>query len=97
MEKLQSQLDSLEHNLKRLIVQNEKLKEENERLKTIASNQKEKEKEYLRQVHTLEDENNKLKVVSALSGNEEYRKLMKLELNKLIKEIDLCLVELKQN
>ncbi len=95
MEELQSKLDSLQGNLHKLIEQNQTLKDENTKLKDLVGVQKENNKECTEQVHRLEEENNKLKVVSALSGNEEYRKLMKLQLNKLIKEIDLCLVELK--
>lgn len=45
---------------------------------------------------TLEDINNKLKIANALQGNTEHRRLMKLKINQLIKEIDLCMAAVKR-
>ncbi len=95
MENLQTQIDSLKNNILFLLEHNQKLEEENLRLQEYVKEKAESEKKYLKDVHSLEEENKKLKVVSAISGNEEYKKLMKLQLNKLIKEIDLCIIELK--
>ena len=51
------------------------------------------------QVHnlTLMDEIKRLKVVNAMSGNQEYKKMMKLKMNKLIKEVDSCIAQIKTN
>ncbi len=97
MDDLQKQIDSLRKDLKALIANKEALREELYRLKDVLSAKNQKEKSYLERIYQLEEENNKLKVASAISGNEEYKKLMKLRLNKLIKEIDLCIVELKSS
>lgn len=43
----------------------------------------------------LKDENDRLKVANALLGNEEHRRLMKLRVNKLIKELDVCIAQVK--
>lgn len=40
--------------------------------------------------------NSKLKIANALEGNPEHRRLMKLKINRLIKEVDLCIAELKR-
>ncbi|MBN3661506.1 MAG: hypothetical protein FQY80_00110 [Ornithobacterium rhinotracheale] len=41
--------------------------------------------------------NKNLKMASALGGNQEHKKLMKLKINQLIKELDLCMAEINKN
>ncbi|QAR31421.1 hypothetical protein EQP59_08750 [Ornithobacterium rhinotracheale] len=41
--------------------------------------------------------NKNLKIASALEGNPEHKKLMKLKINQLIKEVDLCMAEINKN
>lgn len=53
-------------------------------------------KESQAHLKVTENKNNELKVVSGLSGNKEHRRLMKLKLNRLIKEIDICIADLKK-
>jgi len=43
----------------------------------------------------LKNENEQLKVANALLGDEEHRRLMKLRVNKLIKELDVCIAQVK--
>lgn len=43
----------------------------------------------------LKNISNQLKIANALDGNPEHRKLMKLKINQLIKEVDLCMAEIK--
>lgn len=43
----------------------------------------------------LEEQNRRLKTVNAFSGSNEHKKLMKLQMNRMIKEIDTCIAELK--
>ena len=51
------------------------------------------------QVHNLNlmEEVKRLKVVNGMSGNQEYKKMMKLKMNKLIKEVDSCIAQIKTN
>ncbi len=95
METLQVQMDSLKTKIHNLATKCEELKEEKEQMQSKISSKEEERKKYLEQIQNLEEENKKLKIVSAISGNQEYKKLMKLKLNKLIKEVDLCIVEAK--
>lgn len=44
----------------------------------------------------LKDENDELKVANALLGDKEHRRLMKLRVNKLIKELDVCIAQVKK-
>ncbi|MBF0596321.1 hypothetical protein [Faecalibacter rhinopitheci] len=66
------------------------LEEENARLKNKLRDS---------QVHNLSllEEVKRLKVVNAMSGNQEYKKMMKLKMNKLIKEVDSCIAQIKTN
>ncbi len=43
----------------------------------------------------LTDQVNHLKMLSAMSGSQEHRKMMKLKMNKLIKEVDACIAQIK--
>lgn len=45
----------------------------------------------------LEEEQKDLKLYSAISGNADHNKLMKNHLNKLIKEVDFCIAELRNS
>jgi len=66
------------------------LEEENARLKNKLRDS---------QVHNLNlmDEVKRLKVANAMSGNQEYKKMMKLKMNKIIKEVDTCIAQIKTN
>jgi septal ring factor EnvC (AmiA/AmiB activator) len=82
-------LDLLENyqNIKQEIA---KLEEENKRLKNKLRDS---------QVHNLNlmEDIKRLKVVNAMSGNQEYKEMMKLKMNKLIKEVDSCIAQIKTN
>ncbi len=95
MENLQQQLDSFQSKLVLLTEDRRKTKEELRRLQQSLEVNRAKQQDFVEEIQLLKEENKKLKVVSAISGNEEYKRLMKLQLNKLIKEIDLCILELK--
>ncbi|MCG2793352.1 MAG: hypothetical protein L6262_07400 [Weeksellaceae bacterium] len=43
----------------------------------------------------LGEENKELKLYSAVSGNAEHNRLMKNHINRLVKEIDMCVSELQ--
>ncbi|WP_068598692.1 hypothetical protein [Vaginella massiliensis] len=56
---------------------------------------KEKMSEIRSQNIALIDQVNHLKMTNAMSGNQEHRKMMKLKMNKLIKEVDACIAQIK--
>ncbi len=47
------------------------------------------------EVLKLKDDNERLKVANAMLGDGEHRRLMKLRVNKLIKELDVCIAQVK--
>ena len=48
-----------------------------------------------RENQELKEEQKKIKLISAISGNPDYNRLMKNHINRLIKEIDACIVYLR--
>ena len=68
----------------------ETLKEENDRLKN-------KLRDSQANNLNLNEEVKRLKVVNAMSGNQEYKQMMKQRMNKLIKEVDSCIAQIKTN
>ncbi|MDV3628142.1 hypothetical protein CMU78_07635 [Elizabethkingia anophelis] len=43
----------------------------------------------------LQEEQRRIKLMSAISGNPEHNRLMKNHINRLVKEIDSCIVQLQ--
>ena len=58
---------------------------------------KEEYAEERRRNQNLAEENKELKLYSAISGNAEHNRLMKNHINRLVKEIDMCVSELQNN
>ena len=88
--KLESTVLDLLENYQNIKQEIAKLEEENVRLKNKLRDS---------QVHNLQlmEEVKRLKVVNGMSGNQEYKKMMKLKMNKLIKEVDSCIAQIKTN
>lgn len=95
MKEIVQELKMLELQLQELIKENEALRVENEYLKDslLKSEDKFIQKEKLNK--ELEEQNKRLKVINAISGNNEYKKVMKLQMNRMIKEIDSCILEIQ--
>ena len=47
--------------------------------------------------HELLEEQKKIKLISAISGNPDHNRLMKNHINRLIKEVDHCIAELQNS
>lgn len=90
-----SLLSKLEKETSTLISAYIALKEENSFLKEELKQTKQKLAESKAQTRELEEINKEIKVVNAMLGSEEHRRLMKLKINKLIREVDTCISEVK--
>ncbi len=44
---------------------------------------------------SMKNDNDRLKMTTALLGDETHRRLMKTRVNRLIKELDVCITQLK--
>ncbi|MBS7333858.1 MAG: hypothetical protein KIG88_09725 [Weeksellaceae bacterium] len=89
--------NALESKVLDLLENYKKIKEELVVLETENTRLKNKLRDS--QVHNLNlmEEVKRLKVVNGMSGNQEYKKMMKLKMNKLIKEVDSCIAQIKTN
>ncbi|NLN31964.1 MAG: hypothetical protein GX159_00015 [Flavobacteriaceae bacterium] len=86
--KLEQKLYQLVDAYRNIKKEKESLEEEVEALK---KNLKSSREDFLQ----LKDDNDRLKVANAMLGDEEHRRLMKLRVNKLIKELDFCIAQVK--
>lgn len=95
MEENKSNFEKLKENISELIRAYKKLREEKDLLKIELEETKNRlsllQKEYI----DLKSDNDELKVANAMMGGKEHKRLMKLRVNKLIKEVDACIVQLK--
>lgn len=87
---LESKVLTLLENYQNIKTEFAKLEEDNLRLKN-------KLRDSQIQTLNLTEEVKRLKVVNAMSGNQEYKKMMKLKMNKLIKDVDSCIAQIKTN
>lgn len=78
---------------KKFRILSEKYAETSEELEKV----KEDYAEEKRRNQILAEENKELKLYSALSGNAEHNRLMKNHINRLVKEIDMCVSELQNS
>ena len=58
---------------------------------------KAKYEEERKQNQELVDEQKKIKLISAISGNPDHNRLMKNRINRLVKEIDSCIAQLQNS
>ena len=95
MNQNESNFIKLEQKLYQLLDAYRNIKKKNATLEEEIETLKQSLKESRTEVMKLKDENDRLKVANALLGNEEHRRLMKLRVNKLIKELDVCIAQVK--
>ncbi len=58
---------------------------------------KEKYDEEQKKNRVMAEEQKNIKLYSAISGNPEHNRLMKNHINRLVKEIDLCIAQLQNS
>lgn len=95
MNQNESNFINLEQKLYQLVDAYKNIKKEKESLKEEVEALKENLKSSRTEVLQLKDNNERLKVANAMLGDEEHRRLMKLRVNKLIKELDVCIAQVK--
>lgn len=96
MEDVDKQLMLLENAVGGLLSANRKQVIELDRLREEKHELEKEIEECKSKIQELQNINKQLKVAGAIGGNPEHRKLMKLKLNQLIKEIDSCIDEVSK-
>ena len=95
MNKNESNFIKLEQKLYQLVGAYKDINKEKESLQEEVEVLKQNLKASRTEVLKLKDDNERLKVANAMLGDEEHRRLMKLRVNKLIKELDVCISQVK--
>jgi len=95
MNQSESNLIILEQKLYQLAGAYQNIKKEKKTLEEEVEALKQNLKASRAEVLKLNDEAEKLKVANAMLGDIEHRRLMKLRVNKLIKELDVCIAQVK--
>ncbi len=89
-------ITELEDVIRKLLIDKKKAEANLEDLKNERNDLQKQLDQSLKEIKILENKNKEMKIVSGLSGNTEHRRLMKHKLNSLIKEVDLCIAEVKK-
>ncbi|MCB9202590.1 MAG: hypothetical protein H6604_06035 [Flavobacteriales bacterium] len=97
MQKFEDSLEELRQLVSKLIIVQESLVLENVELKKELNSRENKINQLNLENKRLIEENKNIKIASALTGNEEYKSLMKLKVNRLMKEVDSCILQMKNS
>lgn len=95
MNQSESNFIKLEQKLHQLLEAYKDIKKEKNSLKEEIGALKQNLKESRIETARLKDDNDRLKIANAMLGENEHRRLMKLRVNRLIKELDLCMAQIK--
>lgn len=94
---LENNFSQLERRILMLKKNHQKLREEYESLSNDFQEMKMKYEAERKKNQELAEEQKNIKLQSAISGNPEHNRLMKNHINRLIKEVDYCIVQLQNS
>ena len=97
LKELESNFSELEKRLIKVIKSYKELQEQYEELSKDYEVLKDKYEAEKRKSQELAEQEKKVKLYSALSGNPNHNRLMKNHINRLIKEVDFCIAELQNS
>jgi len=87
-------VDSLESRVDNLLEKLNELQQSNLRLKEELAAAEQQRLQIERTLKAQQEENETLKMTSAMLGSNQYKRETKLKINALIREIDLCITQL---
>lgn len=88
-------ITELEQVVEKLLQEKRKLSSDLEQIKSANKVLQSHLDQHVKDIKDLQNKNKEMKVVSGLNGSIEHKRLMKHKLNSLIKEVDLCIAEVK--
>lgn len=88
-------LSDLESNINKLLKRFDEIKETNNMLEERILEYKQKLLSEQKKSVSYKEECERIKVLNAMLGNTENKRLLKTKFNRIIKEVDSCIVELK--
>ncbi|WP_407498407.1 hypothetical protein [Elizabethkingia anophelis] len=92
---LESNFVSLEKKILRLIANYKNLSEKYAELSDKYEKLRMKYEDESSKNEELQEEQRRIKLMSAISGNPEHNRLMRNHINRLVKEIDSCIAQLQ--
>lgn len=97
LSELEQNFLTLEKNIQNLGKKYKDLGEKYSELVTEHQQLKEKYDAGQKKTKVLEEEHKNIKLYSAISGNPDHNHLMKKHINRLVKEIDSCIVQIQNS
>lgn len=97
LKELESNFSSLEKKILLIKKDYQDLREQYQLQSKDLEIMKEKLDEERKKNQELAEDYKKIKLQSAISGNPEHNRLMKNHINRLIKEVDMCIAQLQNN
>ena len=94
---LENNFSEIEDKILKISVKYKDLKQKYAELLEKNNHLKAKYEEEVMKNEELIEEQKKMKLTSAISGNPDHNRLMKSHINRLIKEIDVCIAELRNS
>lgn len=94
MGKLVQIVERLELATKKLILKQQDLQQKNKALEEVITDKENTIKSLNLRLEQLQLESKNLKTANALLGSKDYKRETKFKINRLIKEIDECIVQL---
>lgn len=85
---------------KKILIANKKYHDLNLKMSELEAEHKELKEKYdeeQKKNRVMAEEQKNIKLYSAISGNPEHNRLMKNHINRLVKEIDLCIAQLQNS
>lgn len=96
MSELLEVVKELESSTFKLMQRNKDLISEVKIFQDKLEKEEKRSKSFERTIQKLETENETLKIANALLGSKDYKRETKLKINRLIREIDSCILKLSE-
>ena len=97
LKELENNFSLLEKKILEVAKSHKELSEKYATLSEDYSNLKLKYEEEHKKNQELIEQQKKIKLISAISGNPDHNRLMKNHINRLVKEIDACIAQLQNS
>lgn len=97
LDELERNFTAVEKKILKLTDQHRKLVEEHKELVDRFQRLKTKYEEANSKVEELQEEERRVKLMAALAGNPDHNRLMKNHINRLVKEIDICIAGIRDS
>jgi len=97
LQELETQFSELEKRILNLQKSYQNLSEKFSDLSEEHQELKKKYEEERKKNQVLAEEQKNIKLYSAISGNPEHNRLMKNHINRLVKEVDFCIAQLRNS